>query len=269
MEYKFKEYERVMDTQNKILEERAIVEKIMSLLNNNKYSSIDSFYEENKNIEDFKKNHNLNIVLKHFGEKLNQEDYEKIINSLKNLTEKKSSFDKNGIITQNVGDKEYVTYEGKDEKFYFDNSYSLDSFDKQLEKLQKQSEDFQTADTRENTEKMMKEMKKSKKISLILRYLNEINYEVLNEKQQQLFKFVFDYQQNNNGLIRVDLDEKVMVDDNDNIMKIEEIDGNLNIVNADDEYDVGQNNIQLDIEEEKDKELSLTKMPKKQLFKEE
>ena len=268
MEYKFKEYERVIDTPNGKLEERAIVEKIMSLLNNNKFSSLEDFYEANKDFNEFKKNNNLNVVLKHFGEKLKQEDYEKIIASLRKLTEKKSSFDKEGIETKNVSGKEYVTYEGKDEKYYFDNSYSFESFDKQLENLQKENSDFQTSDTKENTENMMKEMKENKKITLILRYLNEINYEVLNQQQQKLFKFVFDYQQKNSGLIRVDLDEKVMVDDNENIMKIEEIDGNLTIVNSYNEYNLDQKDLQQDINI-KEKELSFAKMPKKQLFEEE
>ena len=56
MRFKFNEYERVMETPNKRLEERAIVEKIMSILNENKkYSSLDDFYKQNQTIDEFKK----------------------------------------------------------------------------------------------------------------------------------------------------------------------------------------------------------------------
>lgn len=264
MEYKFKEYVQIMDTPNTRLEEKAIVDKIFSLLNNNKYNSLESFQEENKNLDEFKKNHNLNVVLKHFGEKLTQEDYEKIIQNIKLLTEKKSSFDKEGIKIQNIGDKEFISYNGENKDYYFDNSYNFEDFDKQLEDLQNQNNEFQTPDTKENTELMMEEMEENKKISLILRYLNEINYEVLSEEQKNLFRFAFEYQQNNKGLIRIDLDEKVIVDDENNIMKINKINDEYEIIKSDEKYDLGNKSISENIESNNN--LSLMKTSKFNLF---
>lgn len=269
MEYKFEEYDRVMDTPNRSLEERAIVEKIMSILNSNKkYSSLEEFYKANLTIDEFKKNNDMENVLKHFGNKLNQEDYEKIITSLRKLTVQKLDFDKNGINTTSIGDKEYITYEGKDEKFYLNNSYSNTTIEEQLKNLQQESSEFQTADIKENTNRLMKEIKEKKKIDLILRYLNEINYEVLNENQQKLFKFAFDYQQNTTGLIRIDLDEKVMVDEDDNIMKIDELDGKLVITKEDQKYSSSENEKeeQNKVEKKLDSPFTLKKMPNTNLF---
>ena len=268
MEYKFNEYERVMDTPNKSLEERALVERIMSILNENKkYSSLEDFVKENATIDEFKKNNNMDVVLKHFGNRLNQEDYEKILNSLKKLTEQKLSFDKEGIKTTNIDDREYVTYEGKDENFYLNNSYSNKSIEEQMSDLQEEDKDLQTSDIKENTNRILESMKKDKKIELTLRYLNEINYEVLNEEQQQLFKFAFDYQKNSNGLIRVDLDEKIMVDNDNNIMKIEKNNGELEIVKSNKKY--GENDVSNDDKDEtknSENQLSFKKMPKTNLF---
>lgn len=267
MKYKFNEYEYAMDTPNKRLEEKAIVERIMLILNENKsFNSLDDFLNRNKTIDEFKSNNNMDVVLKHFGNNITQEDYEKIINSLKKLTEQKLSFDKEEIRTSTIEDKEYVAYKGKDENIYLNNSYSDKSIEEQMKDLQKENSDLQTSDIKENTERIMQEMKKDKKIELTLRYLNEINYEVLNEEQQQLFKFVFDYQKKLNELIRVDLDEKVMVDNSDNIIKIEKIDGEFKIINSDEKYNNSIKSSENQMNEEKSNQLSIKKLPKVQLF---
>ena len=267
MKYKFNEYEYAMDTPNKRLEEKAIVERIMLILNENKsFNSLDDFLNRNKTIDEFKSNNNMDVVLKHFGNNITQEDYEKIINSFKKLTEQKLSFDKEEIKTSTTEDKEYVTYKGKDENIYLNNSYSNTSIEDQMKDLQKENSDLQTSDIKENTEIIMQEMKKDKKIELTLRYLNEINYEVLNEEQQQLFKFVFDYQKKLNELIRVDLDEKVMVDNDDNIIKIEKIDGEFKIINSDEKYNNSIKSSENQMNEEKSNQLSIKKLPKVQLF---
>ena len=264
MEYKIKEYEPIMTTPNKRLEEKAIVERIMHILNESKkYNSLEDFYNKNRTIDEFKKNNNMDIVLKHFGQKINQEDYEKIIDSIKKLTEQKSSFDKEGIKTSTIEDKEYITYENDDEAFFLDNSYSDKSIEEQMSDLQKTSNEFQTSDTKENTKKMMEELRTNIKTELTLRYLTEINYEVLNTEQQKLFKFVFEYQQNSIGLIRVDLDEKVMVDEENNIMKIELVNDEFKIQNSKDKYKENNEN---ENTINNDSKLSLRKLPKTQLF---
>lgn len=267
MEYKFEEYERVIDTPKKKLEERAIVEKIISLLNKNKFKSIDDFCKENSDYVNFKKNNDMENVLKHFGNKLNQNEYDMIIQSLRKMIKNKSTFDTNEIKTTNIDDKQYVSYEGKDENYYLNNSFSNESIEKQMDDIQKQMSSLQTSNPKENTDLIMKEMKKNKKISLILRYLNEINFEILTEEQQDLFKFAFEYQQKNDGLIRIDLDEKVMVDEDDNIMKIDKVDGNFVINKGDDNYTTTSDVKDTEIDENKHnntKKINL--MPKTQLF---
>ena len=268
MEYKFNEYERIFDTPSKKMEERTIVEKILSILNeNDKYNSLENFYNDNMNFETFLKNNNLENVLKHFGNQLNQDDYDKIINNLRKMVEKKSTFDTDNIQKNDIDEKQYVTYNGKSDNYYLNNSYDNKSIEEQMEEIQRQTPYFQTSDTNENTELIMKEMKEKKKINLILRYLNEINFEILTQEQQDLFKFAFDYQQKNPGLIRIDLDESVMIDEKDNIMKIEKIDGNYKIINGDEDYNKPEDttiNLDKDLHETKSKSLNL--MPKTQLF---
>ena len=267
MNYDFDEYERVIDTPKKKLEERAVVEKIISLLNKKKYNSLDDFCKENNDFETFKNNNELENVLKHFGNKLNQEDYNNILQSLKKMVQKKSTFDKENIKTTNIEDKEFVSYSGKDENYYLNNSYDDTPIEEQMEDLQKEISSFQTNDTKENTELIMKEMKEKKKINLILRYLNEINFEILPQEQQELFKFAFEYQQQNTGLIRLDLDESVMVDENDNIMKIEKVDGEFKINNGDEEYNKpNEKEIDVNIEKKDEKSKNLSHMKKMQLF---
>ena len=267
MEYKFEEYERVIDTPKKKMEERIIVEKIISLLNKNKYNSLDDFCKENTELENFKTNNNLETVLKHFGNKLNQNDYENILQSLKKMIEKKSTFDTDSIKTTNIEDKEYISYNGKNEDYYLNNSYNDRSIEEQMKDIQKETPSFQTNNPEENTELIMNEMKEKKKINLILRYLNEINFEILTEEQQELFKYAFEYQQQNTGLIRIDLDEGVMVDEKDNIMKIQKINGEFVINNGDQEYNKPEENkLDVDIEKTSEKSKNLNFMKKTQLF---
>lgn len=227
MEYKYKEYKHIFDTPAAREQEGAIVNKIMDLLNKNKYDNIDEFIDKNPNYQDFLKNNELENVMKHFGNTLNEMDFKKILESMVKLTKEKKSFDKENIKTITIGNNEYNTYEGTDKTYHFDNSNNEMSIDSQMDKLQPTQEQFQTSDPKKNTENMMKELEKTKKESLNFKYLNEYNLNLLNEEEKKIWNAAASYQLNTNSLIRVDIAKEVIIDEDENIMKIEKRDGEI------------------------------------------
>jgi len=224
MKYNYKEYEHIFDTLAKREQESVVANKIMDLLNKNKYDSIVEFNNKNQTYQDFLKNNELNNVVKHFGNTLNEEDFIRIKNEMVKLTDKKRSFDKENIQTTNIDNKEYNSYKGDEKNYYFDNSNSSMSLERQMEELQKTEEKFQTSDTKQNTENMMEELENNKKESLNLKYLNEIDVANLNERQKEIFKTIANYQLDISKIVKVDIDKEVIVDENNNIMKIEKKD---------------------------------------------
>jgi len=230
MKYIYKEYKHVFDTPAKMQQETAIVNKIMDLLNKNKYDNIYEFINKNQTYQDFLKNNDLVNVVKHFGNTLNEEDFKRIQNEMVKLTEKKKDFEKENIKTTNINDKEYNSYKGENKTYFLDNSNSNMTIERQLEELQTTEEKFQTSDVKENTNAMMNELEKNKKESLNLNYLNNVNINNLNDRQKQIFNAAANYQLDNNKPIRVDLDKELIVDEEDNIMKIEKNGDSFDII---------------------------------------
>ena len=226
MLYNYKQdYRHIFDTPAKMEQESVIVNKIFSLLNNNKYDSIYDFINKNRTYQDFLKNNELENVIKHFGNTLTEEDFLKILDEIVKISEKKRSFETQNIKTQNVDGKEYTTYTGKDENFYFDNSHTNTSIERQLEELQKTQNQFQTIDDKQNTERMMIELKEEKKENLNLSYLHEIDVNKLNAQQKKIFDVAQKYQLNELKPMKVDLDRGIIVDPENKIIKIENNDG--------------------------------------------
>lgn len=230
MVYNYKEYKHILDTPVKRQQEMAVVNKIMELLNKNKYDNIDEFITKNQTYQEFLKENHFETVVKHFGNTLNEEDYIKILTEMKKLTEKKKNFDKQGIETTNISDKQYIHYEGQDKSYFIDNSHSNMSIERQLEELQVTEEKFQTADEQQNTENMMEELEKNKKEILNLKYINEFDINMLNEHQKEILRVVANYQLTISGLVKIDIDKEVVVDEFNNIMKIEVRDGEIIII---------------------------------------
>lgn len=230
MVYNIKEYKFLFDTPSKKEQELAVANKIMDLLNKNKYDSLGDFIRRTPTYQGFVKENNMDNVLKHFGNTLNEEDFRKIITNLNELTNAKQNFEKDNIKTTNLGDDEYNTFKGEDKTYFIDNSISDKSIEDQMKSLQTQSQSFQTSDIQKNTENMFKELERSKKESLNLQYLNEININNLNQEQRELFQAALNYQLDTNKTIRIDLKNSIIIDENDNIMKIENKEGNYSII---------------------------------------
>ena len=231
MLYNYKQdYKHIFDTPAKMEQESVIVNKIFSLLNNNKYDSIYDFINRNHTYQDFLKNNELENVVKHFGNTLTEEDFMKILDEIVKVSEKKRTFEKDNIKTQNVDGKEYTTYTGNEQNFYFDNSHSNMSIEKQLEELQKTQAQFQTTDAKENTDRMMVELKEEKKESLNLSYLHEIDVNKLNEQQKEMFNVAQNYQLNKLKPMKIDIERGIIVDPENNIRKIVNNNGVYSII---------------------------------------
>ena len=234
MVYIYKEYNHVFDSPAKRQQEIVIVKKIMDLLNKNKYNDIYDFNDKNQTYQNFLKNNELENVVKHFGNTLNEEDFKRIQEQMVKLTEKKKSFEKESIKTTNIGDKQYNTFKGTDKTFFLDNSHSSMSIERQLEELQPTQQQFQTDDINKNTENMMNELEKEKKESLNLRYLNEFDIDLLNETQKEIFKVAMEHQAKFQNPIRIDIERSLIVDEFNNISKIENNDGEFSIISEND-----------------------------------
>ena len=229
MTYNIREYKPKFDTPMKREQEICIVNIIMDLLNKNKYNNLDDFISKNSNYQDFlKKNYKENVV-KHFGNSLEDKDYIFILKNLEILTKQKKSFDSENIKITIIDDKEYVSYHGEYNDFFFDNSNSNKNIEDQMKDVQPTQDKFQSPDIKNNTENIMKELMENKKEVLDLHYLNEIDYNSLNAHEKNLYEIARNYQIEHNSIIKIDLGRALIVDENNTIIKIENENGELNL----------------------------------------
>ena len=222
-------------------QEFAIASKIMDLLNKNKYDDLEKFINKNNNYQDFLKNNNMQNVMKHFGNTIKEEDYVKILENLRVLTKTKQDFDKNNIKTTNIRDNEYNSFKGTDKTYFIDNSNTDKKIEKQMDDLQKTSQIFQTSDTKQNTENMFNELESTKKEGLNLIPLNLINFNSLNLEQQKIYQTAYMYQQSIDDVIRIDINKCVIVDSQENIVKIKKKDEDYIIIGNNDIEKNGSN----------------------------
>ena len=76
---------------------------------------------------------------------------------------------------------------------------------------------------------MFKELKKSKKETLNFEFLNDINFEELNEEEQEYYLAAQEYDSTIDGQISIDLNKHVMLDPDGNILKLNKNDGQIEI----------------------------------------
>lgn len=236
MVYNYKQhYEHIFDTPAKKQQEMCIAKKIMELLNNNKYDSIYEFVTKNQTYQDFLKNNEMENVVKHFGNTLSEEDFRLIQDQIIKITEKMKTSDKENVKTTHIDGQEFVSFEGENKDYFFDNSHSNMTIEREMDELQKTQRDFQTTDTKQNSENIMQEMENEKKESLNLCYIHEIDVSKLNEKQKEIFDIVVNYQLDNPKPIRVDLDRGIIVDSENAISKVEKNNGEFSITSENEE----------------------------------
>ncbi len=235
MVYKCAEYKPLFNTPMKRKQEVAIATAIMKILNKNKYDNLEEFITKNPNYQDFFKKFSTEPIILNFRHELKhfkEEDYIKVLENLRLLTKSKKEFEQENIKTTNLDNKQFNSFKGKDKTYFIDNSNSNKSIEEQMKDLQPTQQDFQTTDEKQNTENMFKELE-TKKEGLNLNYLHEINYDLLSNDEKVLFQIANDYQQGITGVIKVDLKKGIIVDELDNVMKIEEINGSFTIIKDD------------------------------------
>ena len=237
MKYDIKEYEFKFDTPIAREQEKAVVQKIMDLLNNKKYDDLEKFFELNADYNTFLKQQHMDVVVKHFGNTFTDEDYKIIIENLRELTKQKSSFNTEDIKTTQIGDQSVSTYENPelDKTHYLINNNQNKTIEEELKDKQTTSAEFQTADEDVNTGRMMQEMEEKEKESLQLHYLNEINTDLLNEEERGIFNAAANYQLTTNESIQVDVSRGVIVNKDGEIYHISKEDGVFEIRNGDGE----------------------------------
>ena len=227
MVYKCDEYKPLFDTPMKRKQEAAIATAIMKILNKNKYDNLEEFIAKNPNYQDFYKKFstepiilNFRLELKHFIEA----DYIRILENLRLLTKAKKEFDQENIKTTDLGNKKFSSLKGEDKTYIVDMSSDKKEIQEKMAYLQPTQEQFQTSDGKQNAENLFKELE-SRQEGLSLHSLNEINYDSLNNEEKLLFQIAQSHRKDTNGVIRVDLKKGIIVDEDDNIMKIEEVNG--------------------------------------------
>lgn len=257
MIYNFKEYNVKFETPAKKWQERIVANKIMDLLNKKKYESLDEFFEKNNSYKNFLKNQEMVNVVKHFGNTLSEDDYKIIIDNLKQLSATKQNFEKENIKTTKIDQNEYASFEGENKNYYVDNTGSSKTIEEQMKGIQHTDQSFQTSDIKQNTENMFMELENRKKENLNFEYLHQINVFNLNKDELEIFKVAESYQNNSNKLIRIDLNKQVIIDENDNIIKIAKEDGFYKIKsgeNVENKQNDGQ-------KKENQRQLTLTRKP--------
>ena len=209
---------------------KKFVNFIFSLLNSKKYPSIELFYSSNKSFDEFIKLYlNSNGIsaykynpnaFEHFKETMTEDDYQKMVRSIFDLTDKKKQFDADKIQEQNIDDKSIVSYVNPDNSYYLIQRKDED-FIKKLEDKQEERASFHTIDGKQNAENMFIDLSQNVNETLNLITLKELisNIDALNESQVSFVRRVMDYVDDIEG-IKVDIDKKIVIGKDNKIIKI-------------------------------------------------
>lgn len=231
MIYKNEEYKPLFDTPMKKIQEIAIATAIMKILNKNKYDNLEEFIAKNPNYQDFLKKFDTEPIILNFRHELNhfkEEDYIKVLENLRLLTKTKKEFEQENIKTTNLDNKKFGSLKGSDKTYIVETSRYKKDIEEKMRDLQPTQEQFQTSNRKQNAENLFRELE-SRQEGLSLHSLNEINYDALGNEEKLLFQIAESYQKDSNGVICVDLKKGIIVDEDDNIMKIEEVNGEFTI----------------------------------------
>lgn len=223
--------DKVCEGKAKVEQEIVVVKKIMELLNQNKYDNLDDFISRNQNLQDFLKNNHMETAIKHFntfGNPLNEEDYVKIIGKLKEITAKKQNADTNEIETTDIRNKQYNSMEIDGQQHYVETSGGK-TIEERMKDIQQESEEFQTSNEKQNTENMFKEIE-NKQDSINPIPLNEIDPNTLNDVEKETLSMAFMYQHDTGEIIKLDIKKEIMVNENNEIMRIIKENGETKIV---------------------------------------
>ena len=236
MVYKYKEYSPQFSIDFGSIRKNIALKKyvnfIFSLINSKKYPSIELFYSSNRNFDTFIQLYlSSNVVMPfkyktntflHFKETMTENDYQRMIKSIFELTNAKKQFDSQNISEQSFEDKKIVTYENADKSYHLierdDNS-----FINKLEDKQNQRDTFQTTNSKENALNMFNDLSANVNETLKLVPLNELisNMDTLSEADVSFIRKVLDYINDIDG-IKIDLERKIVIGNDNKIISIKE-----------------------------------------------
>lgn len=194
MIYKIKEYQFIFDAPQKRMNELFVVQTIMNLLNKGKYADLEDFLAKSSTYADFINNNRLDTVVKSFYNCFTESDYERLVARLKELTNKKSSLKIDNLKVSNFDDVKYV-----------ENSI------------------FKMAASKENTDRILDTMKKDIKTNDGFISLYQVNQNDLIPEQKKMFDTAFRYQEDQNDLILINLEQGAIKTSNGKVIKIESL----------------------------------------------
>lgn len=231
-------------------QEIAVVSKIMNLLSNNTYSSIDELYDKNRDIDTFVKN-NFEIPITHFGYNeppLTNDDYKIIIENIKTIIKQKQSLNTESITNTQIDNVEFSSMKANGNTHFISSSNGKTN-EQKLQEKQNTNPLFQTTDPEENTKNTFKEIEKTDD-GLRLQDLNDIIVDILTAEEKEIYDFALNYQTIYPEPIRVDLKKGVIVDKNNKIFKIVKNNGVLKVINDENKIDEYQEEVQDNINKE-------------------
>lgn len=214
-------------TGDKGLEERAIAARFMKLLNDNKFDNVDDIVKYNPNLKTFLANNKCDVLPVHFGGHLKEDDYQIIVENIKNIVKNKMVFDNEKIHEVNFDDKNYIEYDGR----VIDNTGSNRSMEEEFTYLQRENTNYQSFDAMSNSDQMAKEVIDEKKHEVEFTDLDSVNRESLNAEQQRLYDAALVDQYLNDTNKQVSFEEGLTMDENNNINRFSEENGSFRIEN--------------------------------------
>ena len=236
MTYRFEEYcpEFIVGFKSvkKDEAEKYFVKFIFSLLNSKVYQSIEAFREAHPTFDSFinlllNRQRPLNMnhgttVCSHFKGPMADEDYQKIINSIIKLTQRKKDFDSKNIIQTNLNQgsiqKNIVSYVGDpDNQFHLINQGGI-----KLEEKHGERKEFQTTNPKENATNMFKDLSESVNETLKFVPIRVLisQLDQLNEQERDVIKRVLDYFDDIEG-VEVDVYNHIAKDKDNNMIAID------------------------------------------------
>ena len=225
----------------KYRQKQTVMKNIMELLNKKEYSSIEDFYQNNNNLQDFIKKHLKKTDLATNEPPLNEEDYAKIIENMKTISSRKKSIDANKVQTTKIDKNEYssmiIDGEHKDIK----NTANLSTYER-MQALQRESSatQFHTVDPAKNAENLYKEIQsESKEITALP--LQEIDFASLNQDEKELYISALEYELSNHTPIKLNLNEGIIKDEKNNTMKIVKDENGTRVLSQEDGNEKEQN----------------------------
>ena len=244
MLYSDKDYSCFFETPMKRNQERVIVRLIFSLLNRNKYDSLDDFFKKNITYDEFLKKNNFTTVIKHFENNFSEKDYVDLCNNIRKYVSKKQSYNTENISTSNFGEKEYVSYGINGESINFVNS-SNRSIEEQIS--DNLNNYYNTTDSKKNTDMHIKNLEQQKE-TIQFKNLYEIVLNNLSASEREMFDIAFEYQEYKNLPIKVDLSRGLLLEPGqpDKIIQIEKVGNELKLI-ADNDPSKASNNAEFEI----------------------